>query len=145
MAPQPVGHPQTKPAPPNGQKSDRPGPNPGRPTIQPVRPPQHRPPQGRPPAARPLPVYRPGHHPANFKPIHRPAFVYPRGWHYRRWHVGLILPRIFLVRTYYFYDWLDLGLGPPPQGYVWVRYGPDLLLVNIHTGRIVDVIYGAFI
>jgi len=37
-----------------------------------------------------------------------------------------------------------LGLGPPPHGFVWVRYGPDLLLVNRRTGRIVDVIYGAF-
>jgi len=25
-----------------------------------------------------------------------------------------------------------------------VRYGPDLLMVSIRTGRIADVIYGAF-
>ena len=57
---------------------------------------------------------------------------------------GLFLPRIFLARPYYFYDYYDLGIGPPPPGYIWVRYGPDLLLVNRHTGRIVDVIHGAF-
>jgi len=37
-----------------------------------------------------------------------------------------------------------MGLEPPPRGYRWVRYGPDLLLVNIRTRRVADVIYGAF-
>ena len=34
--------------------------------------------------------------------------------------------------------------GGPPYGYRWLRYGPDLLLVEIAAGRIVDVIYDAF-
>jgi Ni/Co efflux regulator RcnB len=38
-----------------------------------------------------------------------------------------------------------MGLYAPPPGFVWVRFGPDLLLVNRHTGQIADVIYGAFI
>jgi Ni/Co efflux regulator RcnB len=29
-------------------------------------------------------------------------------------------------------------------GYQWVRYGPDLLLVDIATGQVVDVRYGVF-
>jgi Ni/Co efflux regulator RcnB len=37
-----------------------------------------------------------------------------------------------------------MGLSGPPYGYRWVRYGPDLLLVEVATGRIVDVIQGAF-
>ena len=37
-----------------------------------------------------------------------------------------------------------MGLEPPPPGYRWVRYGPDLLLVNVRTRRVADVIYGAF-
>jgi Ni/Co efflux regulator RcnB len=41
-------------------------------------------------------------------------------------------------------DWADLGLPPPPPGDQWVRYGPDLLLVDVSTGQIVDVIYDAF-
>ena len=56
----------------------------------------------------------------------------------------MILPAIFLTATYFFYDYGDLGLGGPPYGYQWVRYGPDLLLVETRTGRIADVIYGAF-
>ena len=51
---------------------------------------------------------------------------------------------MFLSNAYYFNDWNLLGLGPPPYGYVWVRYGPDLLLVDRRSGRIADVIYGAF-
>ena len=30
------------------------------------------------------------------------------------------------------------------MGYRWVRYGPDLLLVQLGTGYIADTIYGAF-
>ncbi|HEX3422952.1 MAG TPA: RcnB family protein [Sphingomicrobium sp.] len=71
-------------------------------------------------------------------------FHYPRGYSYRRWGIGAILPHIFLSNYYYWNDWSALGLLPPPPGYVWVRYGPDLLLVNRYTGRISDVIYGAF-
>lgn len=94
---------------------------------------------------RALPTYRPGHRPATYHRIHTTTvFRYPRGYHYRRWNIGLILPRIFLSNYYYWNDWAALGLGPPPPGFVWVRYGPDLLLVNRYNGRIVDVIYGAF-
>jgi len=90
---------------------------------------QHRPGTGRPP---------------NFRPVHRPPFRYPHGWAYRRWTIGLFLPSLFLSNSYYFDDWAPLGVGAPPPGYRWVRYGPDLLLVQIGTRRIVDVIYGAF-
>jgi Ni/Co efflux regulator RcnB len=41
-------------------------------------------------------------------------------------------------------DYWRMGLEGPPWGYQWVRYGPDLLLVSTRTGRIEDVIYGAF-
>jgi Ni/Co efflux regulator RcnB len=35
-------------------------------------------------------------------------------------------------------------LEPPPPGFQWVRYGPDLLLVNVVTGQVADVAYGVF-
>lgn len=94
--------------------------------------------------ARSLPVYRPGHRPATFHRIQAQAFSYPRGYRYRRFSTHSILPRLFLSSRYFWTDWAALGVGPPPPGYVWVRYGPDLLLVNRYTGRIADVIYGAF-
>ncbi len=60
------------------------------------------------------------------------------------WAIGAALPALFLSSLYYFDDWNMLGITPPPPGRRWVRYGPDLLLVNIRNGRVEDVIYGAF-
>lgn len=110
---------------------------PNRPSVQPTRPVQR-------PYVRP-PTYRPGQtRPSSFRRIHRPTYNYPRGYSYRRFNIGFILPRLFFANQYYFYDYYALGVGPPPPGYIWVRYGPDLLLVQRRTGRVVDVIYGAF-
>ncbi len=90
--------------------------------------------------------HRPGAgRPPSFHPIRAPGpWRYPRGYAYRRWSVGLFLPSLFLGGGYYFDDYDRLGLAGPPWGYRWVRYGPDLLLVEVGTGRIADVIYGAF-
>lgn len=51
---------------------------------------------------------------------------------------------VFISPVYYFTDFVILGLEPPPYGYRWIRFGPDLLLVNIRTGEIMDVEYGVF-
>jgi Ni/Co efflux regulator RcnB len=77
--------------------------------------------------------------------MHWRPFHYPHGYAYRRWTIGLFLPHLFLSTAYYFDSYTRMGLEPPPPGYRWVRYGPDLLLVQTRTGRIADVIYGAFI
>ena len=71
-------------------------------------------------------------------------WVYPRGWGYRRWAVGAVLPGLFLAPAYYYSDWADVGLTPPPPGFQWIQYGPDLLLVNVATGEVVDTAYGVF-
>ena len=76
--------------------------------------------------------------------IHIAPFVYPAGWAYRRWAVGAVLPPLFLVRDYWHADWATLGLAPPEPGFQWVRYGPDLLLINVTTGLVVDVAYDVF-
>jgi Nickel/cobalt transporter regulator len=76
--------------------------------------------------------------------IHIAPFVYPAGWAYRRWEVGGVLPPLFLARDYWYADWATLGLAAPEPGFQWVRYGPDLLLVNVMTGQVVDVAYGVF-
>jgi Ni/Co efflux regulator RcnB len=76
--------------------------------------------------------------------IRGPAFRYPPGFGYRRWSTGAILPPIFLTAPYFYDGFAPLGLGPPPPGYRWVRYGPDLLLVNVVTGRVADVVDGVF-
>jgi Ni/Co efflux regulator RcnB len=56
----------------------------------------------------------------------------------------MILPGLFLSSAYFFNGYSRMGLEGPPYGYRWVRYGPDLLLVQLATGQVSDVIYGAF-
>jgi Ni/Co efflux regulator RcnB len=89
----------------------------------------------------------PGHqfsyHGHMFSPVHLSPFVYPHGWAYRRWAIGAVLPPLFLAPAYFFADWATLGLAQPQPGFQWVRYGPDLLLVNVTTGEVVETVYGA--
>ena len=75
---------------------------------------------------------------------HLAPFVYPAGHHYRRWAAGMVLPPLFLVPAYFYADWATLGLVAPEAGFQWLRYGPDLLLVNVTTGQVVDAVYGVF-
>jgi Ni/Co efflux regulator RcnB len=116
---------------------------------------QARPEQTRPAVHRgqtvrsPLPGKRPAHRflaggGGWHKSIHGPAFHYPSGFSYRLWATGEILPPVFLTSTYFYDDYATLGLAPPPAGYRWVRYGNDLLLVNVSTGRVADTVDGVF-
>jgi len=79
-----------------------------------------------------------------FSGVHVAPFAYPPGWGYRQWDVGAVLPPVFLSPDYYYPEWAALGLDPPPPGFEWVRYGPDLLLVDLNTGEVVDGVYGVF-
>jgi len=93
------------------------------------------------------PVYGPGQFSFrghDFNRVHINPYIYPQGWGYRQWAVGAILPPLFLVPDYYYPEWAALGLEPPPPGFQWVRYGPDLLLVDVVTGQVADVAYGVF-
>jgi Ni/Co efflux regulator RcnB len=80
----------------------------------------------------------------NFDRFRGPPFSYPRGFRYRRWRTGNRLPHEFMSPRFRFNNWQRLGVGPPGAGRRWIRYGPDLLLVNIHTRRIEDVIFNVF-
>jgi hypothetical protein len=124
----------------NPEQHGRPGPRPGGP---PPRGPMRPPPPGvvRGPVG---PHVQFSYHGRMFNPIHISPFVYPPGWGYRRWAVGAILPPLFLTPAYYYTDWATLGLEPPPPGTQWVRYGPDLLLVTVGTGAVVEVVPGVF-
>ena len=77
--------------------------------------------------------------------VHASPYRYPPGWAYRRWTAGAVLPGLFLTSLYFYNDWATLNLPAPPPGYQWVRYGPDLLLVQLGTGQVVDVAYGVFL
>ena len=79
-----------------------------------------------------------------FERVRTAPFVYPPGWGYRRWEAGAFLPPFFLVRDYWYPDWELIGLPPPPPEYQWVRYGSDLLLVDLTSGEVIDVVYDVF-
>jgi Nickel/cobalt transporter regulator len=85
-----------------------------------------------------------GYHGHFFNPVHISPFIYPPGYGYRSWAVGAVLPPLFLAPQYYYSDWATLGLDPPPPGAQWVRYGPDLLMVDIATGNVIESVPGAF-
>jgi Ni/Co efflux regulator RcnB len=119
-------------------EASRPGPTAHRPTS-------HRPPAtGGPPNIGRRPPHRflsgGGWH----RSIRGPAFRFPPGFTYQAWATGGILPPVFLGASYFYDGYATLGLAAPPGGYRWVRYGPDLLLVNVNTGRIADVVDGVF-
>jgi Ni/Co efflux regulator RcnB len=79
----------------------------------------------------------------NLTVLRQPRFIYPRGFGYRRWRAGQLLPGALLAAPFFFLGYEALGLQAPPPGYRWVRYGPDVVLVNVRTREIEDVAYGA--
>ena len=76
--------------------------------------------------------------------MHVAPFRYPRGYSYRRWYPGNYLPALFLTSTYYFDQFYDVGLPPPPPGTRWIQYGTDALLVDLYSSEVVDVVYDVF-
>ena len=72
-------------------------------------------------------------------PYHRPA-----GWVAHQWAYGQTLPRAYFAPEYILSDYWLFSLEAPPVGYEWVRDDGDALLVNISTGEILQVVYGAF-
>ena len=69
----------------------------------------------------------------------------PYGYSYRRWNYGQHLPRHDYARNFRLMNFMAYGLFPPPTGYIWVRYGPDALLIDEYTGEIIQVQYNMFI
>jgi len=67
-----------------------------------------------------------------------------RNWSYRRFSVGLFLDSLFYDQRYWIGDPWQYRLPPAPYGTQWVRYYDDVLLVDIYTGEVVDVIYNFF-
>jgi Ni/Co efflux regulator RcnB len=75
---------------------------------------------------------------------HARPWVAPRGFTYRRFHLGERVPAVLLASNYFLLDFMLYGLAPPPPGYVWVREGSDALLVDRYTGEVAQVVYDAF-
>jgi Ni/Co efflux regulator RcnB len=80
-----------------------------------------------------------------FRDHRRGAYVAPyRGWNYRPVTVGFRLRPAFYSPRYYISDYGYYHLRAPHGRWLrWIRYGDELLLVNIRTGRVLQVMpYG---
>jgi Ni/Co efflux regulator RcnB len=68
----------------------------------------------------------------------------PHGWYAHHWVVGAYLPGGWYGRDYWIVDFGLYGLIAPPDGLVWVRVGPDVMLIDPDTGEVIQVVYGIF-
>lgn len=75
-----------------------------------------------------------------------PRYYAPYGWNYgyRRFGVGVILSSLLFNQQYWIDDPWEYRLPEAYGPYRWVRYYNDALLVDIYTGRVVDVEYDVF-
>jgi hypothetical protein len=74
-----------------------------------------------------------------------PRYYSPyRGYNYSRLSIGFFLSSGFYGQNYWINDPWAYRLPPAYGGYRWVRYYDDVLLVDVYSGEVVDVIYDFF-
>jgi hypothetical protein len=76
--------------------------------------------------------------------INRYYNPYGYGYGYQRFGIGIYLDQPFFGRSYWISDPWQYRLPTAPYGYRWVRYYNDVLLVDLRTGFVEDVIYNFF-
>ena len=75
----------------------------------------------------------------------RVAYVSPyRGWNYRRLSVGHRLRPAFYGPRYTISDYGYYRIAAPRRYHRWIQYGPDLLLIDIRSGRVLQVLPNRF-
>ena len=67
-----------------------------------------------------------------------------RNWRYQRFSVGLFLDSLFYDQRYWIGNPYEYRLPPAPYGTQWVRYYDDVVLVDVYSGEVLDVIYDFF-
>lgn len=72
-----------------------------------------------------------------------PAYVGPRGFAYRPITPGYQFAPDYYHRRYWIANPMAYRLPPPGMNQRWVRYGRDVVRVDLRTGRVVQV-YGSF-
>ncbi len=74
----------------------------------------------------------------------RPAYVGPRGYAYRPVAVGHRFDRAYYGDRYWVRNYSAYRLPAPRAGNRWVRYGNDVVMVDIRSGRVVQSYSGFF-
>jgi Ni/Co efflux regulator RcnB len=80
------------------------------------------------------------HHPFHW----HGTWASPPGFYLHHWGYGDRLPWGWYTQPYWIGDYADYELTAPPQGYEWIRVGPDAVLVDLTDGTVVQTVYGAF-
>ncbi len=75
-----------------------------------------------------------------------PRYYHPygSGYGYRSFGIGIYLDSLFYGSRYWVNDPYNYRLPDAPYGYRWVRYYDDVLLVDMRSGYVVDVIRNFF-
>lgn len=73
------------------------------------------------------------------------AYVGPDGYVYTRREVGYVFPPEYRADRYYLNDFGTYRLRAPATGHRYIRYGNDVALVEIATGRVVNLYEGFFL
>lgn len=73
-----------------------------------------------------------------------PYFAPFRSHRYNRLSIGLFLDSLFFQPRFFINDPWTYRLPPAYGPYQWVRYYDDVVLVDIYTGEVVDVIHDFF-
>jgi len=67
-----------------------------------------------------------------------------RNYRYNRLSIGIVLDSLFYSNRYWLSDPFQYRLPPAPYGTQWVRYYNDVVLVDVYTGEVLDVIHDFF-
>ena len=67
-----------------------------------------------------------------------------RNYRYNRLSIGIVLDSLFYSNRYWLSDPWQYRLPHAPYGTQWVRYYNDVVLVDIYSGEVIDVIYDFF-
>jgi hypothetical protein len=82
---------------------------------------------------------------SNRNRFHLGSYYSPyRNYSYNRLSIGLFLDSLFYSNRYWLSDPWQYRLPPAPYGTQWVRYYDDVVLVDVYTGEVLDVIYDFF-
>ena len=73
------------------------------------------------------------------------AYAAPvRHWRYRPVTVGYTLQPAFFGQRYFVSNYSAYRLRSPGRFQRWIRYGNDLLLVNVRNGRVLQVLHNRY-
>jgi Ni/Co efflux regulator RcnB len=76
--------------------------------------------------------------------FHVGIYYDPFGWGYQPFSIGWRLWPNYYSSQYWINDPWDYELPYAPPGTQWVRYYNDVLLIDLYSGEVVDVIHGFF-